>query len=122
VAIQPYDGDPLQPGTTYEQQIETFTLDGRVVSSRRFSFQIMPEGEERDHIAADLAQLAAELTQAERDAEAMALAKAEFFFERNLNADALGWLFSVAEPSEDLAATRQTLIKDICSQELPREE
>lgn len=122
VAIQPYDGDPLQPGTTYEQQIETFTLDGRVVSSRRFSFQIMPEGEERDHIAADLAHLAADLAQSEMDAEAIALAKAEFFFERNLNADALGWLFSVDEPSEDLAETRQTLIKDICSQELPMDE
>lgn len=122
VVIQPYDGDPLQPGTTYAQQIDGFTLDGRLVSSRRFPFQIMPEGEERDQIATDLAHLEADLAQADLDAETIALAKAEFFFDRNLNADALGLLFSVEDPSEDLAETRQALVEAICSQDLPRSE
>jgi len=122
LAVQPYDGDPLQPGTTYEQQIEGFALDGRLVSSRRFPFQIMPEGEERDQIATDLAQLEADLVHDDLDAEAIALAKAEFFFERNLNADALGLLFSVEDPSEDLAETRQAMVEAICSQDLPRDE
>lgn len=114
VVIQPYGGDPLQPGTIYEQQIEGFALDGRVFSSRRFPFQIMPEGEERDQIATDLAHLEADLVHDDLDAEAIALAKAEFFFERNLNADALGLLFSVDKPSMDLAKTRQTLVEAIC--------
>lgn len=122
VAVQLYDGDPLQPGTTYAQQIEGFALDGSVFSSRRFPFQIMPEGEERDQIATDLAHLEADLVHDDLDAEAIALAKAEFFFEHNLNADALGLLFAVEDPSEDLAETRQALVEAICSQDLPRDE
>lgn len=122
VAIQPYDGDPLQPGTTYKQQIEGFAIDGRVVSSRRFPFQIMPEGEERDQIATDLAHLEANLAQADLDAEVIALAKADFFFDRSLNADALGWLFSVDDPSGVLAMMRQAVVEAICDQDLPRDE
>lgn len=122
VAIQPYDGDPLQPGTTYAQQIDGFTLDGSMFSSRRFPFQIMPEGEERDQIATDLAHLEADLAQADLDAESIALAKAEFFFDRNLNADALGWLFSVEEPSGVLTIMRQAMVEAICNQDLPRDE
>jgi hypothetical protein len=118
VAKLPYDGDPLQPGTTYEQQAEVFRLDFSVVSSRRFSFQIMPEGEERDQIDADLAQLEAELAQTKGDAEAIAQAKAEFFFERNLSADALQALFSVDEPSAELVETRQAIVETICQQDL----
>lgn len=122
VAIQLYDGDPMQPGTTYAQQIEGFTLDGSMFSSRRFPFQIMPEGEERDQIATDLAHLEADLAQADLDAETIALAKAEFFFDRNLNADALGWLFSVEEPSGVLTIMRQAMVEAICNQDLPRDE
>ncbi|MBD2428166.1 hypothetical protein [Phormidium sp. FACHB-1136] len=122
VSIQPYDGDPLEPGTTYAQQIEGFAIDGSVVSSRRFPFQIMPEGEERDQIATDLAHLEADLAHDDLDAETIALAKAEFFFERNLNADALGLVFSVEEPSDALAETRQALVEAICSQDLFRDE
>jgi len=122
LAIQPYDGDPLQPGTTYAQQIEGFALDGSVFSSRRFLFQIMPEGEEREAIATDLAHLEADLVHDDLDAEAIALAKAEFFFDRNLNADALGLLFAVETPSEDLLETRQALVESICRQALPRDE
>ncbi|TVQ07242.1 MAG: hypothetical protein EA368_14765 [Leptolyngbya sp. DLM2.Bin27] len=122
VATLPYDGDPLQPGTTYEQQLEGFRIDFSPVSSRRFSFQIMPEGEDRDQIDADLAQLDAELTQAGAATEAIAQARAAFFFERNLTADALGALFSVAEPSADLAALRSAIAESICRQTLPAGE
>lgn len=118
VAKLPYDGDPLQPGTTYEQQVEMFRLDFSVASSRRYAFQVMPEGEERDHIEAELAQLEAELAQAKGDAEAIALAKTEFFFERNLAADALQALFSVDDPSAELVETRQAIIEIVCQQDL----
>ncbi|QQE65133.1 hypothetical protein GFS31_18180 [Leptolyngbya sp. BL0902] len=121
VAIQPYNGDPLEPGTTYEQQVETFALDGRVVSSRRFPLQIMPEGEERDQIATDLAHLEANLAHNDLDTEAIALAKAEFFLDRNLNADALGWLFSVDDPSRVLAMMRQAVVEAICAQDMFRD-
>lgn len=118
VAKLPYDGDPLQPGTTYEQQVELFRLDFSVMSSRRYAFQVMPEGEERDQIAADLAQLESELAEANEDAEVIAVAKAEFFFDRNLSADALQALFSVDAPSAELVETRQAIVKTICKQDL----
>ena len=121
VARLPYDGEPLQPGITYEQQVEVFRLDFSVVPSRRFSFQIMPEGEERDQIAAELAQLEAKLAQAKAEAEAIAQAKATFFFEQNLAADALGVLFAIDEPSAELAEIRQDLVQSICHQILPPE-
>ncbi|WOD39783.1 hypothetical protein [Nodosilinea sp. E11] len=119
VAKLSYDGDPLQPGTTYEQQIQVLRLDFSVVPSRRYAFQIMPAGEERDQIEADLAQLEAELAEAQEDAEAIAIAKAEFFFERDLAADAFQSLFSVDAPSAELVETRQALVKTICEQVLP---
>lgn len=118
VAKLPYDGDPLQPGNTYEQQVEMFRLDFSVESSRRYAFQVMPEGEERDHIEAELAQMEAELAQAKEDAEAIAVAKAEFFFERDLSADALQALFSVDTPSAELIETRQAIVETICQQDL----
>jgi hypothetical protein len=122
IAKLPYDGDPLQPGTTYENQVEVFRLDLSTVSSRRYAFQVMPEGQERNQIDAELAQLEAELAQAEMDAGAIALAKAEFFFERQLSADALSALFSVDDLSTELVETRQAIVEAICSQDLRRSE
>ncbi|MBW4653741.1 MAG: hypothetical protein KME20_12000 [Kaiparowitsia implicata GSE-PSE-MK54-09C] len=118
IAKLSYDGDPLQPGTIYEQQVQVLGLDFSMQPSRRYVFQVMPEGQERDQIEANLAQLEAELAEAREDAEAIAVAKAEFFFDHNLSADALQALFSVDAPSAELVETRQAIVKTICEQDL----
>lgn len=113
-----YDGEPLRLGSSYQILIyENQPIFGSVLTVQ-IPFRVMAEGEERDRIAADLDQLTAELTTEEAGAEAIAQAKANYFLENDLPADALHILFTVAAPSKELVAAREALAADICSGEL----
>lgn len=76
------------------------------------SFAVM-ELEPYDQIAAELATLDATLTDA--DAETLALAHMTFFAERNLAADALQTLFSVADPSPAFQKRQDEVIDLFCN-------
>jgi hypothetical protein len=120
-----YDGDPLQPGQHYEQWVYQINRDLSVVEGPKISFQIMPEGEARDRIAAELTHLEAKLKHRGATAEEVATARAEVFFEHDLPADGLQELFLVEAPSADLIEARMAFIQDICSicsQDLPTTE
>ncbi|MBD1874982.1 hypothetical protein H6F75_15955 [Nodosilinea sp. FACHB-131] len=113
-----YDGQPLRLGSPYQMLIyEDQPIFGSVLTVQ-IPLQIMAAGEERDRIAADLDQLTAELATEKADAEAIAQAKADYFIENELPADALQILFTIADPSEELIAAREALATDICSEEL----
>ncbi|MBD2110331.1 MULTISPECIES: hypothetical protein [Cyanophyceae] len=113
-----YDGEPLRLGRLYNLLIyENQPIFGPV-QTVQIPFRVMAAGEERDRVAADLDQLTAELATEEADAEAIAQAKANYFLENELPADALQILFTVAAPSEELVAAREALAADICSEEL----
>lgn len=113
-----YDGEPLRLGSSYQMLIyENQPILGPV-QTVQIPFRVMAAGEERDRIAADLDQLTAELTHGKADAEAIAQAKANYFLENELSADALQILFTVADPSEELIAAREALATDICSEAL----
>ncbi|MBD2108791.1 hypothetical protein [Nodosilinea sp. FACHB-13] len=113
-----YDGEPLRLGSPYHLLIyENQPIFGSVLTVQ-IPFQIMAAGEERDRIAAELEQITAELATEEADAEAIAQAKADYFIENELPADALQALFTVAAPSEELITAREALAADICSEEL----
>jgi len=114
-----YNGDPLQPGLRYEQWVYQVKRDLSVVEGPKIPFQIMPEGEARDRIAAELTHLEAKLQHHGATAEEVATARADVFFEHNLPADGLQELFSVEAPSADLIEARMAFIQDICSQDLP---
>lgn len=107
-----YESEPLQPGTEYEWRWFT----GR--DQRGFPFQTMAEGEERDRITADLAQLQDELETQGADAETIAQARADYFLQNNLLTDRLQALFSVDNPSEAFVETRNAVVEEICKQEL----
>ncbi|MCC5610473.1 hypothetical protein LC612_27915 [Nostoc sp. CHAB 5834] len=94
-----YQGQPLQPGQTYEW----------VVNSSAFvPFQIM-ETQQRDHITAELKTLENQLQAQGADIEAITLTKAKYFADSNLWSDALQQAYSVQEPSDGL----QKMIKNI---------
>lgn len=107
-----YTGEPFQPGTVYEWR---WFIEG---SSRGFPFQIMAEGEERDRITADLAQIQDELETQGADAETIAEAKAGYFLQNNLITDRLQALFSVENPSAAFVETRDALVEEVCAQVL----
>ena len=65
-------------------------------------------------ISSGLEDLEAELDSEGVSEEEMALAKAEYFLEAELPADALQAVFAVSEPSEDLIKTQETLIQEVC--------
>lgn len=88
-----YDGEPLQPGQTYEWRI----LAPHPIKQE--PFQVM-EPQERDRISAELRQLEERLEGA--SAETMALEKANYFARRELWSDALRELYSVPKPSAEL--------------------
>ncbi|MBE9137734.1 hypothetical protein IQ254_11110 [Nodosilinea sp. LEGE 07088] len=116
---QIYAGPPLQPGVEYEWLFYT-TFLGEVYVDFSLSFRVMAEGAERDRITTELAQLQSELAATAADESEQAIAIAAYFFDNDLLADALQFLFSVNSPSEDLLATRETLVEAICSQPLAR--
>ncbi|TVP65884.1 MAG: hypothetical protein EA342_13330 [Leptolyngbya sp. LCM1.Bin17] len=102
---------PLEPGDRYEWLFYD-TSDDSILYALPFS--VMAVGAERDQIAADLAQLEAELTQAGASREAIAQAQADYFLAKDMPADVLHVLFAVAEPSPELSDLRAETVETIC--------
>lgn len=90
-----YDGEPLQPGQSYEWQI----LAPHPIKQE--PFQVM-EPEKRDRITKELTALEKRLKRERASAETIALEKANYFAERELWSDALRELYSVPKPSAEL--------------------
>jgi hypothetical protein len=110
-----YDGEPLEPGQTYEWQLSALALFP--IKSTGVRFQVM-ESQKRDRITAELRQLEERLKGA--SAETIALEKANFFAERELWSDALRELYSVPTPSAELSrAITQIQTYDFCTEEKP---
>ncbi|MBW4683408.1 MAG: DUF928 domain-containing protein [Microcoleus vaginatus WJT46-NPBG5] len=104
-----YDGEPLQPGQTYEWRLTApFPI-------KQPAFQIM-EAQQRDRISAELTQLQEQLQGASE--ETIALERANYFAKQELWADALQELYSVSNPSPALT----TAIKQIQSQNFCAED
>ncbi len=116
------DADPLEPGTRYEWRI--YPPSARSADSDNptyiLPFRVMSNGPERDQITADLAQLHTDLVAQGANSAAIAGAKAAYFLEREMPADALQILFSVDETEVTPALTtlQTTLIDTICSEEI----
>jgi len=113
-----YSGTPLTPGMPYGLLIYQEQPGQTQALTLRIPFRIMPEGEERDRITAELNQLTTNLATNGADAEAIAQSQADYFLANNLPADALQALFAVSSPSEALATARDALVADICSEAL----
>ncbi|NEQ29579.1 MAG: hypothetical protein F6K04_01050 [Leptolyngbya sp. SIO4C5] len=119
-----YDGAPLQPGTEYEwsiffleQSSEAESSSGATVPSAEQQtivlFKVL-EDEARDRITADLDQIQVDLEAEGADTEAIALARAGYFVENGLLADAMQEMFAVDDPSENLLSSRANLVSELC--------
>ncbi|MDJ0682623.1 MAG: DUF928 domain-containing protein [Xenococcaceae cyanobacterium MO_167.B52] len=104
-----YTGEPLQPGKIYDWEIVTDSPTNR----RRISFQII-DGQERDLISTELAQLETALTTSGATKEEIILAKAQYFAEKDLWSDSLQQLHSLETSSSNAIALDQEMISYIC--------
>ncbi|MTJ55495.1 hypothetical protein FJR38_23865 [Anabaena sp. UHCC 0253] len=99
-----YTGEPLQPGQVYQW----------VVNGGQFiPFQVM-EKQERDRISSELQNIEKQLQSTGANTEAIALAKANYFAEKNLWSDVLQQVYSVPEPSAELTTFRQDIVHNLC--------
>jgi hypothetical protein len=99
-----YTGEPLQPGQVYEWVVN----DGQFVP-----FQVMGK-EERDRISSELQNIENQLQSTGANTEAIALAKANYFAEKNLWSDVLQQVYSVPEPSAELTAFHEDILQKLC--------
>lgn len=98
-----YDGDPLQPGESYQWNLSQ--SNGQFGSDPveiKIPFKVM-ETNKREAIRQDLQQIDSRL--AGESIDVIALEKANYFIDKNLWSDALQIMFSVDNPSEELEKT-----------------
>ncbi|MEM9008294.1 MAG: hypothetical protein AAGE59_32890 [Cyanobacteria bacterium P01_F01_bin.86] len=107
----PYTGTALEPGIQYEWLFYFMGSSNPDSPVKWVQFQVLA-AEERDRIAADLANLEAQLQEA--DEETIALARADYFIANGLSADALQEIFAVSDPSEVLLETRSAIVQATC--------
>lgn len=107
-----YAGVPLEPEETYEW---LFYINPERPSFW-FRFELMGAMDYAQH-AVELGALLAPLAAAEAGAEEIALAKAGYFLDNNLPADALQVVFAVSDPSSELLEAQAALVAEICGNE-----
>lgn len=113
---------PLEPGAIYEWRMyrpvpSQPDLEEPIPRFVRFE---MIEGEERDRIAAELAQLGETLTEQGVEGEDATFQTAEFFGERGLLVEMWQTLLSQPEPSEELEGAIVDTLTSLCA--TPTEE
>lgn len=108
-----YNGEPLQPGNTYNSRV--FNLPDPNFDSfiMKLTFRVM-DVPEREVITQKLEKLDIGLKQAGATPEAIALAKVKFLAERNLLSDALSEAFTVKNPSIELQDFRSNILQGFC--------
>ncbi|WP_242051547.1 DUF928 domain-containing protein [Nostoc sp. FACHB-280] len=99
---------PLQPGQNYEWQV--FFKDNLSIE---VNFKVM-EMQQRDRITANITTLEKQLKAQGKDAEAIAIAKANYFAENQLWSDVLQQIYSIDKPSPELDKFRQELSENLC--------
>lgn len=94
-----YEGESLEPGQSYEWRL--CDRHGDLLTKQAVTFQVLTD-EERERIAAALAEKEVALKAEEASSEAIALERAAYFAEQGLWTDVLMEAFSVNNPSADL--------------------
>jgi hypothetical protein len=100
----------LQPGATYTWIFSDGASSGSKV------FQIMPD-EQRYPIQQELQHLEQRLQARGETPEAIAIAKANYFSQKDLWSDALQVLYGVENPSVAVLRVQQQMIPRLCNQE-----
>ncbi|HEY9880398.1 MAG TPA: hypothetical protein V6D29_18215 [Leptolyngbyaceae cyanobacterium] len=108
---EPYTGPVLERGKQYEWLFFTTPDEPSVW----FPFQVV---DQLTHwrISRDLNALQTQLETEGATPDAIALARANYFMENDLPADAIHEMFAVSEPSDELVQARETLVQAVCSE------
>ncbi|NEO58040.1 MAG: DUF928 domain-containing protein [Okeania sp. SIO3B5] len=110
--IVDYTGEKLEPGNTYRWRI--FDSTNSIAGMQQRTFEIM-DVEKHEAITQDLAKLDLDLNkQGSTKKEDIALARFQFFAERNLWSDALSEVFKIKKPSKELQAFRSNILQHLC--------
>ena len=102
-----YTGRELQPGSTYDWELVSDD------NTYRKTMQLM-EQPQRKAIAAELTSITNNLQDSNATAEDIAIAKADYFINQKLGSDALQELYSVENPSADLAEQISNIEQQLC--------
>jgi hypothetical protein len=104
-----YGGEALQPGQSY-----TWTIfDQNLAVVRQIPFRLL-SADQQQAIAADLAALEQQFTEAGAPAEEIILRRASYFAQRQLWADALREIFSIEAPSPAIEQYQQGVAARFC--------
>ncbi|MBW4670500.1 MAG: DUF928 domain-containing protein [Cyanomargarita calcarea GSE-NOS-MK-12-04C] len=98
-----YTGKLLEPGKNYEW----------VVGSIFVRFQVMP-APQRQQITDELRNLENQFQTKRENTEAIALAKTNYFIQKNLWSDALQQAYFLERPSPELVKIRQEITEQLC--------
>lgn len=113
-----YNGEALEPGETYDWLLFDWASE-EASPIYWVQFKVM-DAQQRDRITEDLAALEAELNERGVTAERIAYARAQYFAERKLWSDFLQEVFSVENPSSELAQEIDTLYEQLCKPSEPQ--
>ncbi|MEM7590275.1 MAG: hypothetical protein AAF383_01920 [Cyanobacteria bacterium P01_A01_bin.83] len=97
----------LQPGATYDWELVSDD------NTYRKTMQLM-EQPQREAIAAELTSITNNLQDSNANAEDIAIVKADYFISQKLGSDALQELYSVDNPSADLAEQISNIEQQLC--------
>ena len=108
-----YDGEPLEPGSSYEWQITANVPF--LMKSISAEFKVM-ESHKRLPISTKLELLEKDLAKQGADAEKIALEKASYLAQQELWSDVIGEIYKVKNPSATLNREKQKIqSSDYCS-------
>lgn len=109
-----YQGEPLQPGQTYEVILYDANGDRLIRNEQFYPRFTLTEASQRQQIQADLTQRAQQLQTNQARVEAIAIEQAIYFAERELWSDALQVISSVPAPSAELSQFLQVTLQNTC--------
>jgi hypothetical protein len=112
-----YEGSALEPGQYYQWVLSSGRDSTPVDWNTAFLFKVM-ESSQRDQITDELQRIETELSNSHASVESIALKKAQYLQDQDLQSDALQTLYSVSNPS----ATVTQKIQEISSQSCPDAE
>ncbi|MEL7035364.1 MAG: hypothetical protein AAFO04_07065 [Cyanobacteria bacterium J06592_8] len=104
-----YTGEPLQPGQSYDIMFYESVDDAFPFPSVQITFKVMAV-EPRQQVTQELEELTTQLQSEGASEEIIALARFNYFAEKQLWSDALTEAFSVENPSPELQQLREETI------------
>ncbi|MEL6441627.1 MAG: hypothetical protein AAFQ80_20535 [Cyanobacteria bacterium J06621_8] len=110
-----YTGKQLQPGFTYDWEL---MADGE---SFRHTIELMPQPQ-REAISDELITITKQLPSSDTTAEELARARADYFVSQKLGYDALQELYSVENPSTELAQEIADIEDYLCNSTMNNEQ